>query len=268
MYTGQNIDIVELKINFDTSFFSAPMAYVNDFISANPTASTGLSTLLKGSPSVLLGQGTVSSLTGLNALRNPTPLQMRLQTNNKNITGMAGLSTPESQQVLDWLYSIYTHVANGDMVKPTMRIVGDPTLLKQDDWLYNTDPNKGDDYDKWDSISQQAYAAKYGHVRMDVSDLIVSLKINSPLDIDTDITNEGLVYPQPGDIPSAFDGQYRVIEVKNEFRNGKFEQVLTLTKYINDALIKGYSDAATKYLNNSTNTGNTNNTNTTGDNTR
>lgn len=259
MYTGQNVDIVELKVNFDMSFFTMPMAYTDVYASQSPTASTGLETLLTNSPSVLFGQGTIAKLTGLNAFRNPTPLQMRLQTNNKNVTiGMGGLSTPESQKALDWLNSIYTDSASGDMVKPTMRIVGDPTLLKQDDWLYNTDPSKGDDYDKWDTMSQLEYTNKYGHVRMDVGDLIVSLKINAPLDVDTDITNAGLVYPPVGSTPSTFDGQYRIIEIKNEFRNGKFEQVLTMTKYTNDALIKEYKDAVSQYLNNSTNTGNTN----------
>lgn len=259
MYTGANIDILEMKINFDTTYFTSVMAYVDSYASSKPTASTGVENLLTNSPSVLFTQGFVAEQVGLNGFANPTPIQTRLRTGDQNITiGAGGIKSPEAQITLDWLHSIYTDTATGDMVKPVVKIVGDPTLLKQDDWLYVPDPNSNSDYLNWDKVSQLDYANKYGHVRMDVSDLVVELVINSPLDIDTDITNNGLVYPEPYTRPSAFSGLYRIENIKNEFRNGKFEQTITFFKYTSPAMTTAYKNQVQQFLTNSTNAGSNN----------
>ena len=53
------------------------------------------------------------------------------------------------------------------------------------------------------------------------------------MDIDIDGINQGLVDPLPGVSRSLFSGEYRILTIKNIFSNGKFEQKLTMARYMN-----------------------------------
>jgi hypothetical protein len=66
--------------------------------------------------------------------------------------------------------------------------------------------------------------------------------------MDIDLENQGLAYPQPQYSPSLFSGQYKILTVNNRFANGKFEQVLSLVRIMNDE--------APNFYNQATNTGN------------
>ena len=259
MYTGQNTDILELKATFDFAFFMPVLAYNNRVAGNEATASTKLNLFAEASPQYLLGQGLTYALNPVLAQTpNPTPLMQRLLINQQNISiGMGTIKDPNTLKTMDVLNSLYTK-STGDMLTPELRIVGDPTLIKQDDWLYTSIPSR----DGSDTVSQFDYAQKYGHIRMDKGDVIARLIIKSPLDIDTDITNQGGVYPMPTDpsMPSTLEGYYRVVLIRNVFHNGKFEQYLKMTRYMNDPALnylKKLDPVATNQQNSNTN-GNTN----------
>ena len=240
-YTGKNIDILDLKVNFDSTYFIPVLGYLNKKASVDATASTARETLASAAPDILFGQGfflkNYPQLFG--QTKNPTPLMTRIITNDRNITmGMKNSKTPEAQTTADVVGSLFTRLS-GDMMTPEIRIVGDPTLIKQDDWLYVS--NSKDDYNSPTTATQAEYVQKTGHVKMDAGDVVCSLKINSPIDIDTDITNQGGIFPPPGTSPSTFDGYYRILIVRNIFTNGKFEQVLRMTRYANGKIIDEYN---------------------------
>jgi hypothetical protein len=145
------------------------------------------------------------------------------------------------------------------MVSLDLEILGDPVFIKQDDWLYSSDPtNTNSIYNQWDTVNQNDFFNSYGHIRTDISDVVISLSINTPIDIDIDTTNAGLISPTAGSRPSKFSGYYKVITVKNTFKNGKFTQTLKLVRYINQDLIKSYYSQGAENL---TNTGGSNNVN-------
>ena len=126
------------------------------------------------------------------------------------------------------------------MIVCELGIVGDPTLIKQDDWLYIPDPKKAVVYTA--PTSQATFASTHGHVRMDTAEVVVELNVNTPLDMDMDIEggygNQGLYFPGPGVYRSLFSGTYKIITIKNNFSKGIFTQKLEMVRYINDTLVK------------------------------
>jgi hypothetical protein len=240
IYTGKNLDILDLKIDFDATYYTAVAAYTAQFAATQATPSTGLNTLQANggvvllSPQLLSASGAVS---GFRNIANLTPLKYRAVNNDQRETiGLGIINDPTAQTVANVMKSLYSNF-RGDMVTLELQIVGDPTLIKQDDWLYVPSPTKSTVYNAWDSQGQNDFAGRYGHVRMDNGSLMVSVTINTPLDIDTDWTNQGVVFPQPGTYKSLFSGQYQVTTIKNSFANGKFEQTLTLNRVINNDFI-------------------------------
>lgn len=263
IYTGKNTDILDFKINFDSTYYTAVAAYTGQYAATQATPSTGLNTAIANGGVVLLSPqllATSGVIPGFNGIANLTPLKYRAVNNDQRDTiGLGIINDPVTQTVSNVIKSLYTNY-RGDMVTLEMQIVGDPTLIKQDDWLYVPSPTKSSTYNSWDNLSQNDFAKKYGHLQMDVGSLMASVTINTPLDIDTDWTNQGVVFPQPGTYKSLFSGQYQITVIKNSFSNGKFEQTLSMNRVINHDLINSAAPAAATNGRDASTTG----TNTTG----
>ena len=251
LYTGQNVDVLDLKMNFDTTFYTSVMSYNRQLAATNVTSSTGGEVKLAGSAAVQLIPSSIAlGVPALLAVGSSTPFRVSNVVTDRNITtGMNTSTRPAAIVANDVLKSAFSSLGSGDMLKVDLQIVGDPTLLKQDDWLYVPSPTKSTQYNKWDTQSQADFAAKYGHVRGDAGELIVSLIINTPLDIDTDWTNNGLVFPQPGTLTSLFSGQYTILKIDSRFTAGKFEQTLHLARYINTDYVQAAAEDTTSNRN-------------------
>jgi len=236
IYTGKNIDIIDLKLNFDTTWYTAINAYNYNYGADHNTASKGIDSALalNGksvflSPQILAASGLIPQFGGI---ATSTPLVYRpVQPDYQALSDANIVNDPGKQVAADVLKSLYTN-ARGDMVSVDLTIVGDPTLIKQDDWLYTPSPSSASLYNDL-SVPQSQWAAQYGHVKMDVGALIVKLTINTPIDIDTDWTNQGGVFPSPGSYQSLFSGQYKIVTIKNNFANGNFTQVLSMVRDVN-----------------------------------
>lgn len=249
LYTGQNTEILDFNLHFDLAYYQAALGYTNAVAASQVTATVGqtnnilnvsaacMASDYKATPSYV-----ALSSPDLQSILNPTPLRTVFIVNDQQTThGMGLQNNPSAQIGADVLKSIYTQLT-GDMVEVTLTILGDPILIKQDDWLYVVDPtDNSHPYNKWNEVSQSSFANLYGHIRTDVGDVIVSFIVNTPIDSDIDVTNEGLVYPRTA--KSSFSGQYRIISIKSMFNEGVFTQELSLVRYINDAYIQGANAA-------------------------
>ncbi len=242
-YTGKNNDILDLKLNFDQTYHSTVLAYTQ------AVAATDNSQNTKAEKSLLtnefkrrinLNPAIFTALSpALGLVPNVTPLRYRLVVANQNLTtGMNTINRPAAQVGADVIDSIYNSLTNANMVDVQMTIVGDPSLIKQDDWLYIPSPNRSTNY--CDDSTAADYADKYGHLRMDRGEVIATLTINSPVDIDIDIENQGLVYPQPQYSQSLFSGQYIIVRIENRFSGGKFEQVLHMARILNSDFVTAF----------------------------
>ena len=237
IYTGKNIDILDLKINFDTTYYTAVNSYTTEKASTNSTPSTAIDSILDYGASLLLSPqllGSLGILPGFNQIKNLTPLRYKNIVGDQRDNGMGIINDPAKQTAANVQRSLLTDQKQ-EMISLDLQIVGDPTFLKQDDWLYNPNPNASGIFNG--ALSQFDLAQKYGQIKMDGGELIVSVRINTPQDLDSDITNQGLMYPPIGSVPSLFSGQYKVISIKNTFTGGKFTQALSLIRLSNSDII-------------------------------
>jgi hypothetical protein len=230
-YSGKNIDVIDFKLNFDTTYYTAIQSYTAAIAATESSATTKEDEDAESPSKPHLRQINPAILTG--SIPNITPLVYKPIVKDKEASSGLNLSSsPESQVAADVMKAIYTSL-NGDMLMIDMTIIGDPTLLKQDDWLYVPSPTNSQIYNAWDKMSQYEYVSKFGSIRMDTGQIVVSVTINTPIDNDSEWVNQGLMTPLPAYSQSLFSGQYKILQIANRFVNGKFEQVLQLARYIN-----------------------------------
>jgi len=242
IYTGLNTDIIDLKINFDSTYYTAILAFTSAKAAEDSTRDTDVAvannTAVGDNARVALNPTIFTKMfPQLASISTVTPLQYRFVVDDVNVTSTMNVKDrPAAQVSADVLKSIYT-AQSQEMLSLQLTIVGDPTLIKQDDWLYVPDPRDNTDFSQWD-ISSADYTQKYGHIPMDRGQVAVRVIINSPVDMDLDYEdgNQGLAYPQPKYSQSLFSGQYIIVSITNKFASGKFEQVLNLARIHNDEI--------------------------------
>jgi hypothetical protein len=238
-YTGQNIDIINFKLDLSTTYYTQVLGTAYQVASTLATASTGLNRELNTYPQPLLSPQLIASalIPGLTQIPTPTPIRYSVTNNDLGVTTGLGTGDDPAKAKAAKLLKSMEEAGDANMLKIELTIVGDPTLIKQDDWLYTANPENSNDYNNWNVLSNSDFVAKFGHCRMDINELLVEIIVNTPLDIDTDWQGTGLVFPQPGLYRSTFSGLYKILGVKNKFENGKFDQVLSLARVLNSSWI-------------------------------
>ena len=242
IYTGHNNDIENLSIKFDTTYYTAFLADPFQDAAAAIGPDTANAQKITGLYLPLITLATQADRLGISARPNLTPARCVPESINQNVSYLG--SDPKAQVGADIMNTVYKG-PGGDMLVVNLDIVGDPTLIKQDDWLYIPDPTTPKS-----SLNQSDFALKWNHIQQDQAQVVVELNINTPLDIDLDVPNglgnQGLYFPTPGLYRSLFSGRYSINMIKNTFANGKFSQSLELVRYINDSLTSKANDAVTK----------------------
>jgi hypothetical protein len=240
-FTGQNTDIVELKLNFDLTYYKPTLSWTHTVAETKPTPDTKLNTAVAANQVNITPSLLSRVVTQLASVPNATTTKVRAVINNPNITrGMNTLNTPQGQIGADVINSVYTTDVN--MLVAELVIVGDPTLIKQDDWLYVPSPTESNLYNNWTNEGQDTFIEKYGHFRGDVGELPILLQVNSALDMDTELTKQGLAFPDPSNSVNAtlFSGQYTLNRVHSIFEKGVFTQKLEMAKAANSAYVDSY----------------------------
>jgi len=244
-YSGKNTEVIDFKLNFDTTYYTAVQAYTAAIAATEVSRSTS-NYEWQNSPKTSQSQPphTLERNPAVVTSGAPNVTPTSQQNIVRNVGAAMGFNTanrPTAQLSADVINSIYKTL-NGDMLVIDMTILGDPTLIKQDDWLYCPSPSVvNSKYNQWDTVSQYEFASKYGHIRTDTGEVVVAVTINTPYDIDTESTNQGLMTPIPAFNRSLFSGQYTVLQIDNRFSGGKFEQVIQLARIINDDIAKLFS---------------------------
>jgi hypothetical protein len=234
IYTGKNTDVIGMKLNFDTTYFNSFLGYVNTFGTQQDSKNKLLDT---AEETVGLPPYGVNQIQQQYGLVNNTisPSRYVPLVNNREITtGYNILNSAITQKSADVAKSLQTSAA-GDMIVVDLQIIGDPHLIKQDDWFIS--PNPADI--KYAQADGTEFLNTYNFIRTDMGEVVVTLNINTPIDQDADLTGRGLMYWQNGSSSpglSTFSGQYRILTIKNSFSGGKFEQVLKLARYPNGDL--------------------------------
>lgn len=221
LYTGKNVDVLDLQIDFDFLYYTAIIEY---------RGKTGIASGDRASiPQQENGtdpkdtQPTAENVTTTKTLPiNPTRRDRHGDDVSQN--GMGIRNDPRAQATESVSESLYSS-SRGDMLNVRMKINGDPEFIKQDEiyvtptaWISKNGSLKGYSVNPTDIN---------GSLPMDSIEIMVQVNFRIPVDYDEN--TGGLA--EGSNALSKFSGVYRILQVENIFKNGKFEQTLDMIRY-------------------------------------
>lgn len=217
-YTGKNLDVLGFDIQFNALYYTAVTAYKNHM-----SATYGLSQYDDQELNPDKYEGIPDPA---NAIQPSKEKPITLDASNR-ATGSN--YTPKSATAADTQGTIYT-TAGGDMIQGTLKIIGDPHFIKQDDIFYppynvvNTSTGSVATAPK----TSDSRLIADGSLQMDQGEVYVQITFKIPSDIDE--TTGLMNYSSEFQTNSMFSGMYKVLTVSSTFNSGKFEQTLTVIR--------------------------------------
>lgn len=211
IYTGQNDDVLNFDINFNTLYYTAQTAYrsaLSDIFKASDTVQ---------SPNSNQNQNSGAYKGAPQRANSVMPMVMKPQVYNAKSRATGGGVTAKSVAVADLEDSLMT-LSQADMLNVQLTIVGDPQFIKQDDIFYTPAQSVG---------AGDPRLTPNGSLRTDYSEIYVSLMFRTPTDIDE---STGMMKFNDNYRTSVFSGLYKVLTVTSEFKNGQFIQQLNLIR--------------------------------------
>jgi hypothetical protein len=150
------------------------------------------------------------------------------QVSDTRTTTGSGAQTPEQVAMAD-LEASLLDMSQADMLHVKLKIIGDPSLIKQDDLFWTPKLNSQVIENKENADDR---LTPDGSIKMDNGEVYVNLTFRTPVDVDEttglmQFTNENILGPMQ---TSLFSGLYRILKVKNQFRSGQFTQELELIR--------------------------------------
>lgn len=219
IFTGKNKNVIDLQLDFDMLYYTQIISYRNKG-RLNETGDTAGQKNLRGEMYEWYDAPTDVPPPGQNAQVTTTD---RVQPIARGyVAGDAGKTTRTGAQqslavTAGDVQKDITLEAKGDMINIKLRIIGDPTFIKQDDIFYNQT-----------SQSSPSIVTPNGSITTDGGELYVYVNFESPTDYSQ---LHGQAVPGLSKYRySEFSGVYKVITVESSFRSGKFEQTLDLVR--------------------------------------
>ena len=230
LYTGDNRSVIDFQVEFDMLYLTtvAGLKQINPD-RVDPKAQEA-------------DKAGGDSNDRIRASGSVTPVVHKLVPHDVRAGTDTGNKDPVAVALGTIQHSIYSGV-NGEMLTVTMKIIGDPTLLKQDDLFVNI----GQYY------NEQARSTTSDGVKLNISDLannsivtdagevLAWVQVLMPPDIDEN--TGGLRLGAAASSVNSFTGVYKILEVQNEFTQGKFTQTLILIRYQEQEADKVYKEA-------------------------
>ena len=220
IYTGENTEILDLKINYKYGFFQAR--------------------LYDGSRSDAVGKKAVKNLSlqelydryGGTQWQPESLLPLRSYPTTQKSEDGATVDGASRTQV-DEFYDYLTN-PRGDMVNVQMTIMGDPAFVGQDFALPIKTVEKPENTGALKVTEQSEFKGKQydtnpGCFQYDEAEAFVTLDFKFPTDINE---RKGVMDFQSLE-NVQFNGLYKVVQVESIFDRGKFTQVLDLVRYNN-----------------------------------
>ena len=194
IFTGQNQQIIDFNIDFNTMFYTMLTTHKEKFGKTETKVDNAEATDEKDKKSED-PKGTDGSLT-------PSRVQPVVAIASEH-TSYQGDNDKYNIAAND-LYKSLMSTSRGDMLNIKLKIAGDPEFVKQDDVFYGPDGGSGESID------------------MDSGEVYIKIFFKSPTDM---MQDTGLMdfssYPQ-----AVFSGLYRVLRVESLFERGQFTQTL------------------------------------------
>ena len=213
LYTGDNLDVQGLRINYKTAY------YMRNVREAKDTTETGVVESIKQTIMEAFGQEKDPEPT-LPLRQYPSILKGRSTTESTNPENL------KSQEFYDYLTN-----PEADMMRIELDILGDPAYICQDMYMPVTDDND----DKIFGNKGEVFDTQSHSFNADQFMPCINLRYRLPDDIDE---NEGTMFSGKQkfrDENLFFSGVYQVVKVDSKMDNGQFLQTLTCVRMNNQS---------------------------------
>jgi hypothetical protein len=219
IYTGKNLDITKFSLKFDNLYFTALPAMLGGRPADNQKGKTaGNDNLVQ--PNQQPNQAVADK--GKDANKTVTASTMP-DPSLANNTGQPSAGQPQGDPYKLLATNLHNAVLNNvDMIQGTLEILGDPYYLVTGG-MGNTDLN----------LKEPMMTAD-GQAPTTQGDVFIHITFKNPVDIDT---KTGMM--DFGVAPLSFSGVYRIITLKNNFKDGLFTQALDILRLPGQILDNG-----------------------------
>lgn len=212
-YTGKNIDVIDLDIQFNATYYTSITAYKTNMAKLANLPNKEIENQEKD-PDIADAERLDRNIIQPMAER-VGPINSQDRNSNE--------STPRAAATIDFQNSLYNN-PNTEMLSVKLKIVGDPTFIKQDDVFYP--PVTGKVAGTEDKVDLRLTPNQ--SIKTDSGEIYVEVHFRSPVDVN-EMTGFMRFEPEKY-YESKFSGLYRIITVDSTFSNGQFEQVLELVR--------------------------------------
>jgi len=220
IFTGDNLDILNLDINYKVAYYQSRLKDVEANNSRTFSQSNKDKTEQTGTPSNREKWRSDQYL----------PLKSEVSVYKTSSSNRTGKANARVEQFFD---AITNPLA--DMVVVNMNILGDPAWLGQSQFIPATpEPNTGSSQDNNIDFfrggkSDNVWNPKLRCFNYDVAEPITNLIFKVPQDFND---NKG-VYEMSSAQQAVFSGLYKVTQVQHSFTDGQFTQTLTMVRFNN-----------------------------------
>ena len=211
IYSGQNSDILDFSLDFNTVFYTAVKVLAENTARLGASADSSAKSTTDDPNTEAATQDQQTKVVQPN-MTHPVGTDLGAS------SGLNASNNPDALIAADVMKSIYSS-SRGDMINIKLKIIGDPDFIKTDDIYYNPGnvnyPGPGD------------ASAPDGSILMDRGDIFAFVTWRTPSDL-----NEETGLPEFKKFQnSAFDGVFKIIKVSCEFKGGGFEQTLDMIRF-------------------------------------
>lgn len=226
IYTGENTEILDLKINYKVGFFLSGLV-----------DGSGAQGIFKDMQTELSRSKTTGRIQRFTSYSKDFPelgLPIKMEPSiYKSVDGNTGAGA--SQIAVDQFYDYLTNSATSDMVRVEMTIMGDPAFIGQEHFL--PIKQKRDQNDQGGEEDTQIaspgrgllFDEQLGTFNFDQAECLVTLDFRFPTDLDE---RKGVMnFANQENI--MFSGLYKVPQIESLWDKGKFTQTLTMVRMNN-----------------------------------
>jgi hypothetical protein len=227
IFTGENVDIIDLNIQYKVAYYSAQIKKVE-----------GAKKNKSGEPNV--------EITGRSSSRDNVNDQTFLLKSDAGLAQSSGTGrTGESTTALDQFMDYLTH-PKGDMIVVRMEILGDPAWISQSQFM-PADPkfiapgtSEDGSIDAFRANRDYIWNDELRCYNAEFAEPIILLNYRMP----TDINDKLGTYELQDTQSASFSGLYKVVGIDHSFNEGKYTNVLHMVRFNNQgvAISKPYTE--------------------------